>query len=415
MPIYAYTGRHVDGSQASGTIDAAGRSEVVSQLEQRSIVPVKIEPIKGGNSSSKANQAKDSASVNSLSFFQNVTLDETIMLSRQLASLTRAGVPIVASLRGLSDTVSNPLVAQNLDGVADSLEKGQELSVAVAKHPKVFSDLYVSMIRVGENTGRIDDAFSQMAGYLTLERQTIRNLKQATRYPIFVLSAIAIFIAIINLFVIPSFKDVFDAIGGQLPWQTRLLISISDFTLAYWPHVLVLFSLLMYGFMRWKKSPSGKYSWDQMKFKIPLVGAIFYRAVLARFARTFSVVLSAGMPIEQGLSVVAKAVDNDFVGSKVDQMRVGIERGEGFTSAAKRTSMFSPLIMQMLAVGEETGKVDDMLAEVADFYEEEVEYKLLGLSSAIEPILIIIIGALVLVLALGVFLPLWELSSAVNR
>ncbi len=413
MPIYAYTGRHVDGSQASGTIDAVGRTEVVMQLEQRAIVPVRIEAISGGNG--KASHSKDAGRGQPLSLFKKVTLDETIMLSRQLASLTRAGVPIVASLRGLSDTVNNPVVAENLDGVADSLEKGQELSVAVGKHPKVFSDLYVSMIRVGENTGRIDDAFSQMAGYLTLERQTLRNLKQATRYPLFVISAIAIFIAIINLFVIPSFKDVFDAIGGQLPWQTRLLISISDFSLAYWPHVLVLLSVLFYAFSRWKKSPAGKLSWDEIKFKIPLVGAIFYRSVLARFARTFSVVLGAGMPIEQGLSVVAKAVDNDFVGSKVDQMRVGIERGEGFTSSAKRTAMFSPLIMQMLAVGEETGKVDEMLAEVADFYEEEVEYKLLGLSSAIEPILIIIIGALVLILALGVFLPLWELSSAVNR
>jgi MSHA biogenesis protein MshG len=413
MPIYAYTGRHVDGSQASGTIDAAGRSEVVSQLEQRSIVPVRIESTNSGKG--KTNHSNDAAKSPSFSLFKKVTLDETIMLSRQLASLTRAGVPIVASLRGLADTVNNPVVAENLDGVANSLEKGQELSVAVAKHPKVFSDLYVSMIRVGENTGRIDDAFSQMSGYLTLERQTLRNLKQATRYPIFVLSAIAIFIAIINLFVIPSFKDVFDAIGGQLPWQTRLLISISDFSLTYWLHILALLSVFFYGFTRWKKSPGGRLSWDQMKFKIPLVGTIFYRAVLARFARTFSVVLSAGMPIEQGLSVVAKAVDNEFVGSKVDQMRVGIERGEGFTSSAKRTAMFSPLIMQMLAVGEETGKVDEMLAEVADFYEEEVEYKLLGLSSAIEPILIIIIGALVLILALGVFLPLWELSSAVNR
>jgi len=412
MTVYAYTGRHVDGSQASGTIEAAGRSEVATQLEQRSIVPVSIKA-----ALSKKTDKKESAKRSEirLEILERVSLDEVIMLSRQLASLTRAGVPIVASLRGLSDTVKNQLIAKNLAGVADNLEKGQELSKAIAHYPKLFSDLYISMIRVGENTGRIDDSFSQMASYLSLERQTIRNLKQATRYPTFVFAAIGIFIAIINIFVIPSFKDVFDSIGGQLPWQTIALISISDFTLAYWPHVLVVFVAIATFFYRWKKSKAGKLAWDQFKFKIPLVGSIFYRAVLARFSRTFSVVLSAGMPIEQGLAVVAKAVDNDFVGAKVDQMRVGIERGEGFTSAAKRTAMFSPLVMQMLSVGEETGRVDEMLAEVADFYEEEVEYKLLGLSSAIEPILITIIGALVLVLALGVFLPLWELSSAVNH
>ncbi|MFT5707111.1 MAG: MSHA biogenesis protein MshG [Oceanospirillaceae bacterium] len=414
MPIYAYVGRHVDGSEASGTIEAVGRSEVANQLEQQAIIPVRIEALKNRISAASDAAQAQSKSVQ-FAIFEKASLDEVIMLSRQLASLTRAGVPIVAALRGLSDTVKNNLVSTSLAGVADNLEKGQELSIAIAKYPKLFSDLYVSMIRVGENTGRLDDSFSQMASYLTLERQTVRNLKQATRYPTFVFCAIGIFITIINLFVIPSFKDVFDSIGGQLPWQTILLISISDFTLAYWPYVFALIGMSLFLFLRWKKTPSGKYTWDKMKFHIPLVGSIFYRAVLARFARTFSVVLAAGMPIEQGLAVVAKAVDNDFVGAKVDEMRIGIERGEGFTSAAKRTSMFSPLIMQMLAVGEETGRVDEMLAEVADFYEEEVEYKLLGLSSAIEPILIIIIGALVLTLALGVFLPLWELSSAVNR
>lgn len=411
MPIYAYSGRHVDGSKASGTIDAVGRSEVVAQLERQSIIPVSIKSLSGG----KEAKSSDKKGEISLAIFEKATLDEVIMLSRQLASLTRAGVPIVASLRGLSETVKNPLIAKNLAGVADNLEKGQELSIAIAHYPKVFSDLYVSMIRIGESTGRLDDSFSQMASYLNLERQTIRNLKQATRYPTFVFAAIGIFITIINLFVIPSFKDVFDSIGGQLPWQTIVLINISDFTLAYWPYVLALGIGATILFYRWKKSPDGRLLWDRVKFKIPLVGGIFYRAALARFSRTFSVVLAAGMPIEQGLAVVAKAVDNEFVGAKVDQMRVGIERGEGFTSAAKRTAMFSPLVMQMLAVGEETGRVDEMLAEVADFYEEEVEYKLLGLSSAIEPILITIIGALVLVLALGVFLPLWELSSAVNR
>jgi len=412
MPVYSYTGRHVDGSQANGTIEAAGRSEVAAQLEQRSIVPVSIKAVLNSKTDKEESAKKGEIR---LEILERISLDEVIMLSRQLASLTRAGVPIVASLRGLSDTVKNQLIAKNLAGVADNLEKGQELSKAIAHYPKLFSDLYISMVRVGENTGRIDDSFSQMASYLSLERQTIRNLKQATRYPAFVFAAIGIFIAIINIFVIPSFKDVFDSIGGQLPWQTIVLINISDFTLAYWPHVLMFLVALATFFYRWKKSKTGKLAWDQFKFKIPLVGSIFYRSVLARFSRTFSVVLSAGMPIEQGLAVVAKAVDNDFVGAKVDQMRVGIERGEGFTSAAKRTAMFSPLVMQMLSVGEETGRVDEMLAEVADFYEEEVEYKLLGLSSAIEPILITIIGALVLVLALGVFLPLWELSSAVNH
>ena len=408
MPVYSYVGRHVDGSEATGSIEAAGPSAVASQLEQQSIIPVRIKIAEKKLSPDIEGQTK-------LSFFEQVSLDEVIMLSRQLSSLTRAGVPIIAALRGLAETVNNKLVTSSLSGVADNLEKGQELSVALSQYPKLFSNLYVSMVRIGENTGRIDQAFSQMSSYLNLERQTIRNLKQATRYPMFVMAAIVVLLTVVNLFVIPNFKDVFDSIGGQLPWQTILLITISDFALNYWPYILAFLLLSLLGFSHWKNSPNGKYSWDKFKFNIPLVGSIFYRAVLARFARTFSVVLAAGMPIEQGLAVVARAVDNDYVGAKIDQMRVSIERGEGFSSAARRTSMFSPLVMQMLAVGEETGRVDEMLAEVADFYEEEVEYKLQGLSSAIEPILIVIVASMVLVLALGVFLPLWDLSAAVNR
>lgn len=411
MPVYQYRGRHIDGAAAQGKIEANDRSAVVVQLEQQSIIPIHIELQSKGASLVSGRQKRSLQ----LSYFEKVTLDELIMLSRQLASLTRAGVPIVNSLKGLSDTVTNKTIASGLAGVAENLEKGQELSTAMAKYPNIFSELFVSMVRIGENTGRIDDAFSQMSNYLALERKTLRNLKQATRYPLFVLSAITVAIAIINIFVIPSFKDVFDSLGGSLPWQTVVLISLSDFWLAYWLHMLAGASAVGFFFHRWKKSDEGRLTWDKSKFKIPLVGRIFYRAALARFARTFSVVLGAGMPIEKGLSVVSKAVDNQYVGSKIEQMRIAIERGEGFTSAAKRTAMFSPLIMQMLAVGEETGRVDEMLAEVADFYEEEVEYRLLNLSSAIEPILISIIGGLVLVLALGVFLPLWDLSSTVNR
>jgi MSHA biogenesis protein MshG len=293
MAIFSYTGRHVDGSKASGKIEAIGRNEVVIQLEQQSIIPVTI------TARPKANQTTSNLAAGglNLAIFETVTIDEVIMLSKQLASLTRAGVPIVAALRGLSDTVKNNLVATSLAGVADNLEKGQELSVAMAKYPKLFSDLYVSMIRIGENTGRLDDAFSQMSNYLTLERKTIRNLKQATRYPLFVFSAIGIFMVIINLFVIPSFKAVFDSLGGQLPWQTLLLINISDFSIAYWPHVFIVMLSLLFLYYRWKKSPAGKRVWDELKFKIPLIGGIFYRSVLARFSRTFSVVLAAGMPI----------------------------------------------------------------------------------------------------------------------
>lgn len=406
MASFQYTGRYADGSEAKGRIEALNKAEVASQLLEQGITPVKVEV--AAKTATKTEQKHE------FRLFERVSTDELIMFSRQMSSLTRAGVPITNGMRGLANTIRNPLFQRTLNQIADDLEKGNALSTTLNKHPKIFNDLYVSMVHVGENTGQLDQSFKQMAGYLELERQTTRNIKQATRYPMFVMIAIGVAIGIINVFVIPAFKGIFENFGGDMPWQTQALIAISDFTVNWW--YLILLALIggIVGFSRWKKAPEGRMRWDRIRLKLPLVGGIFYRAILGRFARTFSTVLKAGIPIEQGLSIVSRAMGNVYIGSKVADMRKGIERGEGFTSTAHKTGMFSPLVMQMLAVGEETGRVDEMLEEAAAFYEEEVEYDLKNLSSVIEPILIVAIGIMVLILALGVFLPLWELSTTIN-
>lgn len=407
MAIFSYRGRNKEGSEVKGQLDALSASLVAAQLTADGITPITIEE--------KASEVQKQKSQDiQLKFLQKISIDELIMFCRQMYSLTKAGVPITRAMRGLANTVKNPLMAETLDQLAGDLEKGHALSSALAKHPKVFSELYISMIHVGENTGQLDDSFRQMAAYLELERQTVKNVKQATRYPLFVMVAISIAIAIINVFVIPAFKSVFESFGGAMPWQTQVLITISDFTVNWWHSLLAAIALSVFLFVRWKKTDAGRMTWDRRKLKFPIVGPIFYRVILGRFARTFSIVLKAGVPIEQGLSIVANAVGNKYIGQKVAGMRQGIERGESFTQTAHQTEMFSPLVMQMLAVGEETGRVDQMLEEAAGFYEQEVEYDLKNLTSAIEPILIVAIGGMVLVLALGVFLPLWELSTTIN-
>jgi MSHA biogenesis protein MshG len=408
MAAFQYSGRHADGSAATGRIEALSKAAVATQLLEQGITPVRVEL------ASQNADEKQSVKSDQIRLFERVSLDELIMFSRQIASLTRAGVPITNGMRGLANTIRNPLLERTLNTVADDLERGNSLSSTLNKHPKLFNDLYVSMVHVGENTGRLDEAFSQMASYLDLERKTSRSIKQATRYPMFVMIAISIAVGVINVFVIPAFKSVFESFGGNMPWQTRILITVSDFFVNWWYLVLATLITSGYLFVRWKKTENGRRKWDQIKLRFPLVGGIFYRAILGRFARTFSVVLKAGIPIEQGLSIVSRAMGNVYIGEKVADMRKGIERGEGFTATAHRADMFSPLVMQMLAVGEETGRVDEMLEDVANFYEEEVEYNLQNLSSVIEPILIVAIGIMVLVLALGVFLPLWELSTTIN-
>lgn len=407
MATFSYRGRNREGAEVTGQIEAGTAALAASQLSVDGIIPIMIKQSAQVKAASASNDIQ-------IKLFQKISVDELIMFSRQMFSLTKAGVPITRAMRGLANTVSNPLLKDTLDALADDLEKGNALSSGLAKHPKVFSELYISMIHVGENTGQLDEAFRQMASYLELERQTIKNVKQATRYPMFVLIAISFAIGIINVFVIPAFKSVFASFGGNMPWQTKALITLSDFTVNWWWAILGGIVLLTVGFYRWKKTEAGHMTWDRRKLKFPIVGPIFYRVILGRFSRTFSIVLKAGVPIEQGLAIVSNAVGNRYIGKKVAGMRQGIERGESFTQTAHQAEMFSPLVMQMLAVGEETGRVDEMLEEAAGFYEQEVEYDLKNLTSAIEPILIVAIGGMVLVLALGVFLPLWELSTTIN-
>ncbi|MGH1462351.1 MAG: type II secretion system F family protein [Neptuniibacter sp.] len=409
MPTFSYRGRNKDGAEVTGQVEAASASIAASQLSGDGIIPIKIDE------KVQTDDSKNNRELNfQLKFLQKITIDELIMFSRQMYSLTKAGVPITRAMRGLANTVTNPLLSDTLNALSSDLEKGHALSSALAKHPKVFNELYLSIIHVGENTGQLDNSFLQMANYLELERQTTKNVKQATRYPMFVMIAISAALAVINVFVIPAFKSVFASFGGELPWQTKALIAVSDFTVDWWYLLIGGLILAVIAFRRWIKTETGHKAWDRRKLKFPIIGSILYRAVLGRFARTFSIVLKAGVPIEQGLAVVANAVGNRYIGNKVAQMRLGIERGESFTQTAHQANMFSPLVMQMLAVGEETGRVDQMLEEAAGFYEQEVEYDLKNLTSAIEPILIVAIGLMVLVLALGVFLPLWELSTTIN-
>lgn len=408
MATFNYRGRNQKGTEVTGQIVADSPSQVATELSSQNITAISIQITTPKTESQTKKEGIG------FSFFNRINMDEMIIFSRQMYSLTKAGIPITRAMRGLANTVKNPILKALLGELSNDLEKGHTLSSAMAKHSKVFNELYVSMIHVGENTGHLENTFQQMASYLELELKTTKNIKQAVRYPKFVIMAIAIAIGIINIFVIPAFKSVFESFGGQMPWQTQLLINISDFTLAWWHTILGCLVVVTIAFYRWRATDSGTMVWDKYKLKFPIVGSIFYKSVLGRFTRTFSIILHSGIPIEQGLSIVASAVGNRYIGSKIKGMRQGIERGEAFSQTAYQAKMFSPLVMQMLAVGEETGQVDEMLDEAASFYEQEVEYDLKNLTSAIEPILIIAIGIMVLILALGVFLPLWELSSTIN-
>jgi len=407
MPVFAYTARNASGVALQGRIEASSEDAVAAQLSNTGITPLDINELQQPSDIGKK--------INTWLKSRKPKIQDLIFLSRQMYTLMRAGVPIIRAINGLADNMPNPYMVNVLKDIVASLESGRELSAAFAKHPKVFNHLFVSMLRVGESTGGLDGAFLKLSEYLEREKETRDRIKQAMRYPVLVVGFIVAALVIINIAVIPKFKGIFSKFGADLPWQTQGLIAMSDFMLNYWPHILVAFAGIVFWLNRYLQSEPGRYKWDKIKLRIPLIGNVLYEALLARFATAFALTLRSGVPLVQGLHVTGHAVDNMYIGDKIHSMRIGIEKGDSLARTAIGSKMFTPLTIQMLQVGEETGAVDDMLDNVAHYYDREVEYKLKNLSSAIEPILIIIVGAMVLMLAMGVFLPMWELSSVISK
>ncbi len=405
MPYFAYKGRNPRGELVQGSIEANTADVVASQLMNTGVTPIDIVETEGEQAGQR--------NVLDRAFAKRPGLDDLILFSRQMFILMKSGVPITRAMSGLIQSTRNPYMVDALREVLADIESGHDLGNALGRHPAIFSTLFVSMIRVGENTGRLDEAFQRISQYLELEKDTRQRVKAALRYPLFVLAAIAVAITIINIFVIPAFADLFARADVELPWQTRVIMATSSFFVNYWPLLLLGVIGGIVGFRVYITTERGRYWWDKTKLGLPLVGDIIKRAILGRFARAFAMSLKSGVPLVQGLTVVARSVDNDYIAEHILGMRNGIERGESMTRTAAMTGQFTPLVLQMMAVGEETGEVDRLLAEVADYYEREVDYDIRNLSSTIEPVMIIAIGVMVLVLALGVFLPMWDMSKAI--
>lgn len=400
MTHFSYRGRNRSGVLVNGTLEAASASAVADRLADDGVIPLAIDEIKTKAAGETWNWRQ-----------RKPDLSDLIMFSRQMYTLTRAGVPILRAFAGLAESSSNPLFARQLREIGEALASGQDLASALAVHEETFNSFYVAMIHVGENTGRLDEAFQQLARNLEFELHTRKRISSALRYPTFVVIAISIAIAVINVKVIPAFSKLFASFKTELPLPTRILIGISDVFVNYWWLILLVLAGAAFAWLRFIATDEGRLWWDERKLKLPLIGDLIYRALLGRFSRSFATMSRAGVTLTTALSVVARVVDNRFVGQKILSMREGMEHGESITQNAANTGMFSPLVLQMLAVGEETGALDELLDEVAGFYEREVDYDLERLSERIEPIMIVAVGALVLILALGVFLPMWDLTK----
>jgi MSHA biogenesis protein MshG len=406
VPQFAYQGRNARGELVKGVLEGADSGAVADQLFNTGITPVHID------AAPAAAAPGAPGSLLELRFGEpKVELADLMLFSRQMYTLLKAGVPIVRGLAGLQESSENPTLRKVLGDVRESLESGRELSLTLRRHPKVFTNFMVSLVRVGEVTGRLDEVFLRLSEFFAFEKKMREDLKAALRYPTIVILALVAAMFIVNIFVIPAFGKIFATFKGELPLMTRILIGTSDFFVAYWPALIVLIVAAVMGFRLYLASAAGRYQWDRLKLRLPVVGELIHKVTLARFSRSFALSGTSGVPIVQALAIVANVVDNAYLEARILQMRDGIERGESILRTAVAAGVFSPVVLQMVAVGEETGEIDALMAEIADMYEREVAIEVEGLTAKLEPILLVFMGVLVLILALGVFLPMWDLAT----
>ena len=408
MPQFAYQGRNARGELVKGVLEGPSSGAVADQLFSTGIPPVHINEAGAGAAAAAAGQR----SLNIRFGAPRVELADLMLFSRQMHTLLKSGVPIIRALAGLEESSQNPTLAKVVGEVRQGLESGRELSFTMRAHPKVFSGFMINMVRVGEMTGRLDEVFMRLYEFFAFEKKMREDIRAALRYPMIVIIALAVAMFIVNLFVIPAFAKMFLSFKAQLPLMTRILIATSDAFVTYWPVMLVGAIAVAVGFHYYVATTKGRYGWDWLKLKLPVIGSLVHKATLARFSRSYALAGKSGVPIVQALALVAEVVDNAYLESRILQMRDGIERGESILRTAVAAGVFDPVVLQMVAVGEETGEIDELMAEIADMYEREVSIEVEGLTAKIEPILLVFMGILVLILALGVFLPMWDMASA---
>ncbi len=410
---FTYTGKNKQGKSVKGIIEAQDSNAASTALMAKDIFPLSIIVAKGKSKNGSTGQSVDFSAIKKSSLFKKkFKVDDLVLFARQLYSLTRAGVPLTQAIGNLERSYTDkPQLQEVLREVTNDLELGRPLGATLQRFPDIFPQLFVNIIKVGETTGNLDVALHQLSDYLEQDLENRRQIKQAMRYPMFVTIAMVIAIGVINVMIIPAFAGVFEKMGSDLPIQTKILVGLSEFTSAYWPYIGALIFGGFFGYKHWTKTTIGHLWHDQTVLKLPLLGSINRKGTLCRFCRSLGLALQSGVPLLQALQVVSGSLDNCYLEARIDGMRDRIENGESMLRASKSAELFTPLILQMISVGEDTGQLDGMLLEAADHYDGEVKYELKNLGSNIEPVLIMTMGAMVLILALGVFLPVWEMTT----
>lgn len=414
MSTFSYEARNQSGKLIKGKIQANDSNQAADLLFKDNLIPIQInESIK--NTENKPDTDRQLSHFFSWSFFgETIKTDELAIFCRQMYSLIKAGVPVASAIERLTEITSNKTLQKTLRKVSDEIALGNALSTAMQHHPHVFSFLITSLVASAEVNGRLDNAFFQAAKHYELAEISKKRVRSTLRYPFFVICFAFVAVMVISVFVIPRFAGLYANFHAVLPLPTRILMRFALFVRSYWWAVVgvILLLFLLSSFLL--KRPAVRIVVDQYQLKIPIIGNILERIVMANFSRSLAMLLETGVPLVESLGLVANVVNNSYAKEKILSIRAAIESGKNLSQAASTIQFFSPLILQMLAVGEETGNMDKMLQEVCNFYEQEVDYDIKNLTAKMEPLLLIFVGGLVLILALGVFLPMWNMVYIVH-
>jgi len=397
MPLYRYRALKGDGQVVEATLEAPHVGVVMERLDSGGYLPLQIKEVKSPSSSSP--------------FGRKVKPEEIVLFTKQLVTLLKAGIPLLSALEALAEQTANEYMRRIIQDIYVTIEGGVNFSEALSKHADVFPPIYINSIRAGELSGSLDEVLGRMATMLEHEKETRAKIRTALRYPIIVVLALGVAIIVLITLVVPKFASMFQQLGAQLPLPTRLLIGMNEVFRRYWMYLIGGGVALFLGFRRYIKTEKGRYQWDSLKLKLPIVGPLVLKTSLSRFAKMFETLNRSGLPILQTLNIVSKTVGNVVIGQEILQIARGVEKGEGIAQPLRRSKLFPPMIVRMIAVGEQSGSLDDMLSNISTHYDLEVDYAIKSLTSMIEPVLTATLGVFILFLALAIFLPMWNMMG----
>ncbi len=403
MAKFTYKARDERGALITGAIEGDDKKSVYVQLDTMGLLPVTV------------SETRETSSLgNMLAALQPVRYDDIIFFTRQLQTVIRAGIPMIMGLRALEEQTSNGRLKTTVREVCQDIDRGITFSDALSKHKKVFPELYIAMVRAGEVGGSLEEVLERLASLLEFQMKTREMLKAAVRYPIFVVTTLVVASVVLIKFVIPRFTGLFRGANMELPLPTQILITVSDFFQGY-ALVLVLAIIALAGaFVLYKRSEAGAFNIDRLKLKVPLVGPIILKICMSRFANMLENLIKVGIPVVQTLEVVSKTVGNAYIGRRILEIGAKIERGMGIARPLREARIFPPLVIHLVATGEQTGALEDMLKEVSAHYDREITYSINRLSAWIEPLLTAGLSLMVLFLALAMFLPWWNMMAALR-